>query len=101
MKKENISRFKFSIVMAVYNVENYLEEAIESIIHQDIGFRDSVEMILVDDGSTDESGRICDSYQRKYPDNIKVIHKKTEGFPLPETRNFSCRRPLCQFYGLR
>ena len=89
MKKENISRFKFSIVMAVYNVENYLEEAIESIIHQDIGFRDSVEMILVDDGSTDESGRICDSYQRKYPDNIKVIHKKNGGVSSARNQGIS------------
>lgn len=94
MNKENNFRFKFSIITAVYNVENYLEEAIESIISQDIGFLDSVEIILVDDGSTDRSGRICDAYQKKYPDNIKVIHKKNggassarnAGIPLAEGR---------------
>ena len=42
-------RFKFSVVTAVYNVEPYLAEAIESILTQDIGFEESVEIILVDD----------------------------------------------------
>ena len=72
-------RFKFSVVTAVYNVEPYLAEAIESILAQDIGFEESVEMILVDDGSTDGSGAICDEYQQKFPDNIKVIHKENGG----------------------
>ena len=72
-------RFKFSVVTAVYNVEPYLAEAIESILTQDIGFEESVEMILVDDGSTDRSGAICDEYQQKFPDNIKVIHKENGG----------------------
>ena len=72
-------RFKFSVVTAVYNVEPYLAEAIESILAQDIGFEESVEMVLVDDGSTDGSGAICDEYQQKFPNNIKVIHKKNGG----------------------
>lgn len=72
-------RFKFSVVTAVYNVEPYLAEAIESILTQDIGFEGSVEMILVDDGSTDGSGAICDKYQQQFPNNIKVIHKENGG----------------------
>ena len=72
-------RFKFSVVTAVYNVEPYLAEAIESILTQDIGFEESVEMVLVDDGSTDGSGAICDEYQQKFPNNIKVIHKENGG----------------------
>ena len=71
--------FKFSIVTAVYNVEAYLSEAIDSILSQDIGFIESVELILVDDGSTDASGAICDEYQHKYPENIVVIHKPNGG----------------------
>ena len=63
-------RFKFSVVTAVYNVEPYLTEAIESILAQDIGFEESVEMVLVDDGSTDGSGAICDEYQQKFPNWI-------------------------------
>ena len=71
--------FKFSIVVAVYNVEKYLAEAIESILCQDIGFKESVQLILVDDGSPDTSGQICDKYQANYPSNIKVIHKENGG----------------------
>ena len=71
--------FKFSIVTAVYNVAPYLSEAIDSILSQDIGFIESIELILVDDGSTDASGAICDEYQHKYPENIVVIHKPNGG----------------------
>ena len=77
-KSETYS-FKFSVITAVYNVASYLSEAIESILCQDIGFKDSVELILVDDGSTDSSGEICDHYQALYPDNIKVLHKPNGG----------------------
>ena len=71
--------FKFSVITAVYNVASYLSEAIESILCQDIGFKDSVELILVDDGSTDSSSEICDHYQTLYPENIKVLHKPNGG----------------------
>lgn len=80
MKSSNTDYpYKFSIITAVYNVEPYLSEAIESILSQDIGFEESVELILVDDGSTDHSGAICDQYQLKYPQNIKVIHQQNAG----------------------
>ena len=77
-KSETYS-FKFSVITAVYNVASYLSEAIESILCQDIGFKDSVELILVDDGSTDSSSEICDHYQTLYPENIKVLHKPNGG----------------------
>lgn len=80
MDQKNTSyQFKFSIVCAVYNTAPYLHEAIDSILSQDIDFQDSVQLILVDDGSTDDSGMICDSYQKQYPANIKVIHQKNAG----------------------
>ena len=71
-------KYKFSIISAVYNVEIYLAEAIESIISQTIGFK-NIQFILVDDGSPDNSGRICDEYAAKYPDNIFVVHKENGG----------------------
>ena len=71
--------FKFSIITAVYNTEAYLEDAVNSVLSQDIGFTDSVQLILVDDGSSDQSGNICDTYQKQYPSNIKVIHKPNGG----------------------
>lgn len=70
-----------SIIVPVYNVEEFLQECIESIIDNDY---ESKEVILVDDGSTDNSGRICDSYAQKY-DYIKVLHKKNGG--LSSARN--------------
>ena len=51
--------YKFSIIMSIYNVEKYLKEAIESIINQDIGFEENVQLILVNDGSLDNSETIC------------------------------------------
>lgn len=73
-----MSNYIFSVVMAVYNVEPFLAEAIDSIIAQDIGF-EHIQLILVNDGSKDNSGAICDSYQKKYPDNIVVVHKENGG----------------------
>ena len=65
----------FSIIIPVYNVEKYLGECIESILNQI--FTD-YEIILVDDGATDSSGRICDFYAEKHS-QITVIHKPNGG----------------------
>ena len=70
-----------SIVVPVYNVEDYLKECLESIIKQT--YR-NLEIILVDDGSTDNSGRICEEYKEK-DSRILVIHKKNGG--LSSARN--------------
>lgn len=70
-------KYKFSVIMAVYNVEDYVAESIDSIINQDIGF-ENVQLILVEDGSPDNSGAICDEYAKKYS-NIVVIHKENGG----------------------
>lgn len=71
--------YKFSIVMSVYNVEPFLREAVDSVLAQDIGFKENVQLILVDDGSQDSSGVICDEYQARFPENIVVIHKENGG----------------------
>lgn len=76
--------FIFSVVMSVYNVEQYIHEAIDSLIHQTIGF-EKIQLILTDDGSTDQSGRICDECAAKYPDNVEVHHKANGG--LSAARN--------------
>ena len=64
-----------SVIVPVYNVAEYLCQCIDSLINFDCDF---YEIILVDDGSTDNSGLICDEYVKKYP-FIKVIHKQNEG----------------------
>ncbi|MBQ2666053.1 glycosyltransferase [Methanobrevibacter sp.] len=74
-----VKEFKFSIIMAVYNVEKYLHESVESVINQTIGFKENVQLILVDDGSSDNSKRICLYFQKKFPENIIVLSKENEG----------------------
>lgn len=65
----------FSIIIPVYNADKYIEKCIESIICQD---RNKFEIIVVDDGSTDNTGIICDKYSNKYS-NIKVFHTENKG----------------------
>lgn len=66
----------FSIIIPVYQCEKTLDRSIRSVLQQD---EDSYEIILVDDGSTDRSGEICDYYVNAFPTKVKVIHKKNEG----------------------
>ena len=72
---------KVSVIVPVFNVDKYLKQCIESIITQTY---QNIEIILVDDGSTDSSGYICDQYKEK-DNRIKVIHKENGG--LSSARN--------------
>ena len=67
---------KFSILVPVYNVEKYLPECLESIENQT--YRD-FEVILVDDGSNDRSGEICDQFKERTTTNTTVLHKENQG----------------------
>lgn len=73
-----IRAVRCSVIMAVYNVEEFLAESIESILNQDIG-RENLQLILVDDGSPDASGAICDEYARRHPSCVTVIHQENAG----------------------
>lgn len=66
---------RFSVIVPVYNVENYIGECIDSILKQTYS---DYEIILIDDGSTDKSGIICDQYAKKNA-KVSVIHKKNGG----------------------
>ena len=55
-------KYKFSVIIPIYNLEKYLEEAIKSILKQSIGFKENIQLILVNDGSTDNSETICLKY---------------------------------------
>jgi len=70
-----------SFIIPVYNVEKYLNECVESVISQKFS---DYEIILVDDGSTDSSGQICDEYAEKY-DFVSAVHKTNGG--LSDARN--------------
>lgn len=75
-----------SVIVPVYNVEPYLAECLDSVIAQSYKH---IEIILVDDGSTDQSGQLCDQYAGRDP-RITVIHKKNGG--LSEARNVGIDR---------
>ena len=76
---ENKLNPKISVIIPIYNVEEYLEECILSVINQNIGFEDNIELILVNDGSPDNSEEICLKYKDLYPNNINYIKKKNGG----------------------
>ena len=77
VKKEGL----VSIVVPVYNTEKYLDRCISSIVEQTY---QKLEILLIDDGSTDKSGKICDEWAAR-DSRIRVIHKKNEGLGI--TRN--------------
>lgn len=66
---------KISVIAIVYNVEQYVRECVESLRKQSY---DNLEIILVDDGSTDASGEICDELAQE-DERIRVVHKKNGG----------------------
>lgn len=71
MKKD----YLISVIVPIYNVENYLYRCVNSIVQQSY---DNLEIVLVDDGSTDRCGEICDDYCEK-DSRIKVVHKRNGG----------------------
>ena len=83
-----------SIVIPVYNVEKYLTRCLNSIINQTL---DDIEILAVDDGSTDNSGRILDEYQLKYPEKLKVFHKKNGG--MSDARNYGIQYVTGEYVG--
>lgn len=74
---------KLSIIVPIYNVESYLHKCVDSLLNQDLP-QDEYEIVLVDDGSPDHCGAICDEYASTYH-NIKAIHRPNGG--LSAARN--------------
>ena len=75
----------FSVILPVYNCEKYLSQCLESLCSQE-NFTHNYEIILINDGSTDKSGEICDSFASKY-DFIRVTH--TENHGVSHARNLA------------
>ena len=80
----NTNCYIFSVIMAIYNTEKYLNESIASLLNQSIGYSE-IQIILINDGSTDNSEDICLKYQKDYPEN--VIYLKTNHSGVSEARN--------------
>lgn len=86
--RQDIRRGLVSVVLPVYNGEKYLKEAIESVLCQTYT---RLELIIVDDGSTDESGRIADEFIKK-DDRVKVIHQKNMKLPAALNNGFAAAK---------
>ncbi len=82
---------KFSVLIPVYNVEKYLNECVDSVLSQTF---QNFEIILVNDGSTDSSGKICEEYAKK-DNRVKFFHQENKGLFL--TRRFSISKAEGEF----
>lgn len=74
-----------SVIVPVYNTSRYLRRCIDSLLSQTYS---AIEIVLVDDGSTDSSGAICDKYAKNYP-NIKCVHKENGGLGSARNKGLS------------
>ena len=74
-----MSNIEFSVIIPFYNSELYLADAIESIINQTLNFNELVQIILIDDGSSDNSLKIAKNYVKNYPENIELYSQKHKG----------------------
>ena len=82
---------KVSVIVPVYNVYDYLDKCLNSLVNQNLK---EIEIIIINDGSTDKSQDIIDKYSKKYP-NIKTFTKKNGG--LSDTRNFGIERAVGEY----
>ncbi len=78
-------KYLISVVMPVYNTEKFLRQSVDSVISQTLGFEKNIQLILVNDGSTDTSEEICLEYKDKYPEN--VVYVKQENVGVSAARN--------------
>jgi len=70
---------QFTVISAVYNVEKYLDEYFSSLVNQTLDFKKHIQVIMVDDGSTDTSAKIIKKWQKKFPNNIHYYYKENGG----------------------
>lgn len=83
---------KISVIVPVYNVENYLEKCLNSLVNQTL---QEIEILVVNDGSTDDSQKIIDEFQEKFPQKIKAFTKENGG--LSDARNFGIDKASGEF----
>ena len=83
---------KISVIVPVYNVENYLEKCLNSLVNQTLK---EIEILVINDGSTDDSQEIIDEFQEKFPQKIKAFSKENGG--LSDARNFGIDRATGEF----
>ena len=85
---------KVSVIIPVYNVQKYLKECLDSLVEQTI--KDDIEVIVVNDGSTDKSQDIIDEYTKKYPEIFKSYIKENGG--QGSARNYGVKMAKRRIY---
>ena len=83
----NIKTKLLSIIIPVFNVEKYLNKCLDNLINQ---CDERIEILLIDDGSTDMSGKICDEYEKQFPLLIKAMHKSNGGLSSARNAGILC-----------
>ncbi len=84
---------KLSVIVPVYNVEKYIHQCVDSLLAQDY---EDMEILLIDDGSPDRCGAICDDYAKKDA-RVRVIHQENQG--IAEVRNIGIREVKGDYIG--
>ena len=92
-REELVNQPKFSIIVPVYKVEEYLEACVDSLLAQG-EYEDQMEILLIDDGSPDRSGELCDRLAEEY-EQIKAFHKPNGG--LSSARNYGLDRATGEY----
>jgi len=90
--------YQVSCIIPVYNAEKYLREAVDSVISQTIGFEESVQLILINDGSIDSSGEICVEYLRKYPHNVIYVEQENQGVSAARNKGIDLASGMYTFF---
>ncbi len=86
-----MDQFKFSVVIAAYNSDLWISKTINSLINQTLDFEKNIQIIIVNDASTDKTGQICQGFKAKYPKNIKyIVNEKNLG--PSATRNIGLKQ---------
>ena len=91
MNSKNTTSSKlFSVVIACYNCQDYLDETMNSLLNQTLSFKDYIQVILVNDGSNDNTEEICQKYLNQYPENIIYICQKNQGQAVARNNGLKC-----------
>ena len=84
--------YKVSVIVPVYNVEKYIKKCLDSLVNQTL---EDIEIVVINDGSPDNSQKIIDKYVKKYPDKVKSYIKQNGG--LGSARNYGIEKAMGKY----